>query len=244
MPVIKNIPFKLDKKDVLQGLGMGARPSVRPEIDRLIDEALQDEDILKLIQPALAYEIYGISRIEGDKCLLENGTVFKGDSIPRVFPKAKSLAVAVATIGPELEAKVTDCFKQGQRLKGLILDAMGSSATENMRFAIRDILVKEVEKRGYTLSSPVSPGGASWPITEQFKLFKLVPADSIGVRLTGTAMMVPRKSSSMVMGLGENMPTWSATERCDMCLRGADCPYRFQPERQCENVDTHESALR
>lgn len=244
MPTIRNIPFNIAKKDVLQGLGMGARPNVRPEIDQLIDEVLKNSTIISLIQPALVYKIIYINSIQGDECILQNGIVFKGETIPRVFPNAKALVVAVATIGPQLEDKVTELFKQGQRLKGLIVDAIGSSATENIRFAMRDVLDKEAKKLGFTLSSPVSPGGTRWPITEQFKLFKLVHAESIGVRLTETAMMVPRKSSSMVMGLGENMPTWSATERCDMCPRGADCPYRFQPDRQCENVNTNESVSR
>ena len=243
MPVIRDIPFKLNKIDVIRGLGMGASPSVRPEIDRLIDETLQDEAALSLIQPVLAYDIHSILKINGEDCYLDGGATFHGATIPRLFPQAKALVLAVATIGPGLEAKVTECFRQGQRLGGLILDAMGTSSTENLRFAIRSIIGKEAEKRGCTVSSPVSPGGAGWPLTEQFKLFKLLPAEEIGVHLTETAMMVPRKSTSMVFGLGQNMPVWSATERCDMCPNGQNCPYRYHQEHECENSDTHEPAL-
>jgi hypothetical protein len=236
MPIIRDIPFTLTKTDVIRGLGMGANPTVRPQIDRLVDETLNDAATLKLIRPALAHEIVKVARIEGEDCFLEGGTIFHGATIPRLLSRAKALAVGVATIGPELENSVSDCFKSGKRLKGLILDAMGSSTMENMRFAIRDIINKEAEKRGWTASSPVSPGGPSWPLSEQFKLFPLVPAGEIGVHLTETAMMVPRKSTSMVFGLGENMPTWSPTERCDMCPRGATCSYRYRPEHECEPV--------
>ena len=142
----------------------------------------------------------------------------------------------VATIGPDLEAVVSAYFNSGRRLKALILDAMGSSTMENMRFGIRDIIGKEAAKRGYIASSPVSPGGPSWPLSEQFKLFTLAPAGEIGVYLTESGMMVPQKSTSMVFGLGEDMPTWSPTERCDMCPRGATCPYRYRPEHECEPV--------
>jgi hypothetical protein len=236
MPVIKNIPFTLTKADVVRGMGMGANPTVRPAIDRLIDETLGDTATMRLIRPALAYETVKILRIEGEDCFLEGGVVFHGATIPRVLSRAKELIVAVATIGPDLESSVSDCFKSGKRLRGLLLDAMGSSTMENMRFAIRDIINKEAENRGYTASSPVSPGGPSWPLTEQFKLFTLVPAAEIGVRLTETAMMSPRKSTSMVFGLGVNMPTWSPTERCDMCPRGVTCPYRYRSEHECEPV--------
>jgi hypothetical protein len=234
MPIIKDIPFTLTRTDVIRGLGMGANPTVRPQIDQLVDETLKDEAALKLIRPAFAYEIVKVDKIEGEDCFLEGGTIFHGATIPHLLSGAKALAVGVASVGPDLEAVVSAYFNSSRHLKAIILDAMGSSTTENMRFAIRDIINKEAEKRGYTASSPVSPGGPSWPLTEQFKIFALVPAGEIGVCLTENGMMVPQKSTSMVFGLGENMPTWSPTERCDMCPNGATCPYRYQPEHECE----------
>ena len=241
--IIRDIPFRLNKKDVIRGLGMGSSSYLRPEIDRLIDKTLQDKDVMKLIRPALAYAVHAIQRMEQDKCYLEGDVVLHGEIIPWVFARAEALAVAFATIGPELEANVTECFKQGKRLRGLILDAIGTSITENMSSAIHDIINREAASHGYTASSPVSPGGVNWPITEQFKLFQLAPADKIGVRLTDTGMMAPRKSSSLAMGLGENMPTWSAAERCDTCPNGRHCSYRYHPEQECENPDTYEAAF-
>lgn len=237
MTVIKDIPFKLSKLDVVRGLGMGPNPKVRPEIDRQIEEALADKGVLDLIHPALAYDIRTITKMGDEDCYLDDGTVFHGVAIPHFLPEAKTLFVAVTTIGPDLENKVTELFKGGQRLKGLIFDAMGTASSENMRFTISDIVKKEAAVRGFVASSPVSPGGISWPITEQFKIFKVAPAAEIGVRLTETAMMVPRKSTSMVMGMGENMPTWSATERCNRCPNGANCPYRYREEHEWANDD-------
>jgi len=238
--IVRDIPFRLNKKDMLRGLGMGASGAyVRPEIDRLIDQIMRDEDALKLIRPALAYAIHTIQRMERGNCYLEGNVVLNSEIIPRVFARAEALAVAVATIGPELEADVMECFQQGKNLRGLILDAMGNAITENMSLAIHSIINRDAANRGYTASSPISPGGGvNWPLTEQFKLFQLAPADKIGVHLTETAMMAPRKSTSMVMGLGENMPTWSAAERCDQCSNGGSCPYRYHPELGCEKPDS------
>ncbi len=236
MPVVKNIPFKLNRNDVLRGMGMGTRADVRPEFDRLIAEMLRDEAVLSLIKPALAYEIHPVIKIENDDCYLEGGIILRSATIARLLPEAKALAIAVATIGPELESRVSSYFLSGQRLKGMILDAMGNSSTENVRLAIHAIVGEEAKKLGYKLSSPVSPGGAGFPLSEQVKIFKLVPADAIEVRLTETGMMIPCKSLSMVMGLGENMPVFTASERCDMCSAGKVCPYRYQPEHECEGT--------
>jgi hypothetical protein len=236
MPIIKDLPFTLTKSDVIRGMGMGPNAALRPEIDRLVEKTLHEASVLKLLRAALAYDIYQVIKIEGEDCHLEGGAVFHGFTLPRLLPRARALAVAVATIGPELEAKVSTCFKEGQRLQGLIYDAAGSEICENMRFAIREIIIREAEQRGFTASSPLSPGGPGWPLSEQFTLFNMVPAAAIGVRLTATAMMVPRKSTSFVFGLGAEMPTWSPSERCDMCPRGATCHYRSHPELQCETV--------
>jgi hypothetical protein len=240
--IVRNVPFRLNKKDVLRGLGMGSSSSIRPEIDRLIDKTLQDEEVLKLIRPAFAYAIHTVRQMEPNHCCLEGGVILHGEIIPRVFAGAETLAVAIATIGPELETAARECFQQGKRLYGLILDAIGTSTAENMIFAIHDMINREAVSGGCTASSPVCPGGVDWPITEQFKLFKLAPAHEIGVHLTDTAMMAPRKSLSLVMGLGDNMPTWSATERCDRCSNGGNCPYRYHPEREGENPDCYEAA--
>jgi hypothetical protein len=198
--------------------------------------------VTKLIRPALAYAVHTILRMERDNCYLEGDAVLHGEIIPRVFAGAEALAVAVATIGPELEANIRECFQQGKRLRGLILDAMGTSLTGNMGVVVQGIINKEAASRGYTAGSPVSPGEVNWPLAEQFKLFQLVPADKIGVHLTETAMMAPRKSLSLAMGLGKNMPTWSAAERCNRCPNGRNCPYRRHPEREGEQPDT-EGAL-
>lgn len=240
--IVRDIPFTLNKNDVLRGLGMGSSLTVRPEIDRLIDKTLQDEAVLKLIRPACVYAVHNVRQMEPDHCCLEGGVVLHGEIIPRVFAQAEALAVAVATIGPELEIAVRECFQQGKRLYGLILDAIGTSTAENMIFAIHDIINREAVSGGLTASSPVCPGGANWPITEQFKLFKLVPADEIGVHLTDTAMMAPGKSTSMVMGLGDNMPKWSAAERCNRCSNGGNCPYRYHPEQAYGTPNTDEAA--
>lgn len=241
--IVRHIPFRLSKKDVLRGLGMGNRLSVRPEVDRLVHKALHDAEVLKLIRPAFVYAVHTILQMKSDHCCLEGGVMLNGETIPRAFAGAEALAVAVATIGSELEAAVRESFQQGKRLYGLILDAIGTATAENMIFAIHDIISSEAVSNGTTASSPVCPGGANWPLSEQFKLFQLVPAHEIGVHLTGTAMMVPGKSTSMVIGLGANMPKWSASERCDRCANGGSCPYRYHPERdgECENPDTYEA---
>ena len=116
MTVVKGIPFRLNKEDVLRGLGIGNHWLVRSEIDRLIDEMLMNEVELKLIQPAIAYDFHRVIKIDGEDCFLEGDTVLHSTTISKLFPQTIELAVAVATIGPNLEARVTEYFKQNINL--------------------------------------------------------------------------------------------------------------------------------
>ncbi len=56
-------------------------------------------------------------------------------------------------------------------------------------------------------SSPLSPGMPGFAILEQWQVFQLVSAEEIGVSLTSSGIMVPRKSVSMVIGIGPQMTT-------------------------------------
>jgi hypothetical protein len=233
MPIHSDIPFELKKEDVIRNLGMGKSRVVLPEIERLIDELVKDATVLKLIQPSLVYNIHPLIKTIREDFFLPGDVILHGLSLQRYFSQAKFLAMAVVTIGPRIEAEISACFKRGRRLQGIVLDAIGNAGLESAISQVEGIIRPEAEKRGLELSSPLSPGNTGWALAEQFKLFELVPAEAIGVRLTQTAMMAPLKSASMLMGLGENMPIWSAHEHCDTCPQGAHCAYRLRPGSDC-----------
>jgi len=64
------------------------------------------------------------------------------------------------------------------------------------------------------------------PLAEQWALFQLVPAEQIRVRLTSSAMVISHKSISMVIGVGQDMPTWTQAEACERCNLKETCRYR------------------
>jgi len=64
-----------------------------------------------------------------------------------------------------------------------------------------------------------------WPVADgQRQIFALLDAASAGVRLTEGYMMVPKKSTSMVIGFGREVE--HAGESCDYCSMAATCRYR------------------
>jgi hypothetical protein len=228
MPVIRDIPLQLDYSDEVlrrQGLGGGAR--VRPEIERVINEVLAEVGEGSLLETAIAYEIYPITAMHPDRISLQGGKAIEAPMLPATLPEAKELIVLIATIGPKLEKQVTEYAKSGKALRSMVLDGIGTAAVDKLIPEAMRILAAEVAKQGYEISSPVNPGMPGFPMTEQWSLLELAPAKAIGVSLSSSGVLVPRKSTSMVIGIGPKMTRWTRAEVCARCSMRQTCPYKI-----------------
>jgi hypothetical protein len=226
MPVIRDIPLNLKTREILRRQGLGGGAKLRPEIKDLILELLASIKKTRLLEPAVAYEYYTVSSMNGSQISLEGNKAIHGPLIPAIFPEAKELAVLFCTIGPMLEKQVTDYSKSGETMRGMILDGIGSTAVDMLFPEVLGFIAAEVSSRGYEISSPVNPGMPGFPLSEQWNLLGLVDADEIGVRLTASGVLVPRKSVSMVIGIGPKMTRWTEAEVCARCNLRETCHYK------------------
>jgi hypothetical protein len=157
---------------------------------------------------------------------LEGGKALQGPLLPASSPEATEFAVVLCTIGPRLEKQVTEYSKNGATLQGMILDGIGSAAVDKLVSEVLRLIATEVSSRGYEISSPVNPGMPGFPLTEQSNLLQLVNTDKIGVKLTASGMLVPRKSTSLVIGIGPQMTRWTQAEVCARCSIAETCLYK------------------
>jgi hypothetical protein len=228
MPVIRDIPLSLKIREVLRREGLGGGAKVKPEIRDLILELLASVKRVHLLEPAAAYERYAVSGMNGGQISLEGDKAIHGPLIPAIFPEAKEVAVSVITIGPKLEKEVTNYSKGGEALRGMILDGIGSAAVDMLAPEVLRLISAEVSSRGYEISSPIFPGMPGFPLTEQWNLLELVNTREIGVSLTSSGVLVPRKSASMVIGIGPKMTRWTPAEVCARCSLRETCHYRIK----------------
>jgi len=226
MPVIRDIPLRLKTSEVLRRQRLGRGAKVRPEIKFLIRELLASLKKSSLLEPAVAYEYYTVRSMTGSQISLDGDKAINGPLLPAIFPEAKELAVLLCTIGPRLEGQAADYFNQGEPLRGTLLDGIGSTAVDVVTPEVLRRLSTEVSSRGYEISSPVNPGMPGLPLTEQWNLLGLVNADEIGVSLTASGVLVPRKSTSMVVGIGPKMTRWTQAEVCARCSLRETCHYK------------------
>jgi hypothetical protein len=226
MPVIRDIPLSLKSTEVFRRQGLRKGAKVRPEIKLLIREVLSSLKKSRLLEPAAAYQYYAVRSMTGSQISLEGDKALHCPLLPAIFPEAKKFAIVLCTIGPRLERQVTDYSKNGAALRGMILDGIGSAAVDKLVSEVLRLIATEVSSRGYEISSPVNPGMPGFPLTDQWNLLGLVDSDEIGVRLTASGMLVPRKSTSMVMGIGPRMTRWTQTGVCAHCSLAETCLYK------------------
>jgi len=228
MPVIRDISLNLDMERVLRCQGLGKQAKLKPQNIVLLNELLAS--VNHLLQPAIAYALYSIAEIQHNQLHLENRTILHGSLLPSLLTSARELAVALCTIGPRLEEKVADYFDRNEPLRGLMLDGIGSAAVDALAQEACQFIEREAAPRGYKVSIPLNPGMSGWPIRNQWALFQLVPAQQIGMHLTSRAVMVPRKSISMVIGMGPELPTRAQEPVCARCHLKETCSYRVYSE--------------
>jgi hypothetical protein len=155
--------------------------------------------------------------------VIGTGNDLEGSS---VFEGLERIAYCVCTIGSALEEEVTRLSAGGELLEAVVLDAAGSVAAEAAAEFMDQRIREEAAGLGLRTSCRASPGYGDWDVREQAKLFQIVPAERIGVRLSESSMMMPRKSVSFAVHIAERPARLRSENSCRNCDR-EDCPYRL-----------------
>jgi hypothetical protein len=229
MPVIHDISLDLNTEEILRREGFRGYAKARPKLKNLLAELLESVRSSQLLQPAAACEIYPVTSINPDRVFLDGDAAVNGPLIPSNFPDAKELAITVCTIGPGLEERVTEYSQNGDTLRAMMLDGIGSAAVDTLAQEICRYISHDALSRGLQASSPVNPGMPGLDIREQWNILELAGAGEIGVNLTSSGIMVPRKSTSLVNALGTKAKTWTQAEVCARCNLRETCPYCSLP---------------
>jgi len=226
MTIIRDIPLSLTMEHILRRQGMADISAVSPKILALSRELIDEVGTLQSLDPAIAYEFCPVNEIN------DRGERLHGQ---KRFPFASELAAIACTIGSQLERKVTDYFAHDEPLRGVLLDGIGSAAVDILAQEACRMIGVVAGSQGNESSSPLSPGMPGLPLSEQRALCRIAQAEKIGVHLSESAMMMPRKSISMLVGIGPKMPTWTKAQVCSECVLNKTCRYKIGSSRLAEN---------
>jgi hypothetical protein len=216
----------VDRAIVERDLGYGSRTP--PDMVReLIYEVLPQLPSRTSIQCGFRILDAGSVNVSGD--FLTSGAVqfLTGPIITGQLKKSISLALFVSTAGPEMEKWTRELMEGGDMMKAYIIDAVASEVVEQASEWLEKRVEEHVLPRGWKITNRYSPGYCDWPVSEQHKLFSFLPDRFCGVSLTSSALMMPIKSLSGVIGLGPDVQRGAyQCKICDLkdCYRRRDEP--------------------
>jgi hypothetical protein len=213
MRVLNTIPIQLEFEEIARQLRLDANMGPSSIVRELMGVAQP------LIQAKALYEVSYISQ-RGEDTVEVNGVTFRSRVLRVNLDTVERIFLYIVTIGKALEDKASST---NDLLRQFYLETMGDMALRSSREYLENYL-----KRHFGLDhlSRMNPGSLKdWPITEQKPLFSVFGnvEDLIGVTLTDSMLMIPRKSVSGIF-----FPTEVSFFSCQLCSR-KDCPARVAP---------------
>lgn len=146
--------------------------------------------------------------------------LLKGNKITGYLKEAKKVAVLAVTIGEALEAAITEHFSKGNYAYAVLLDAAGTTAVEMAADQLNKAISQQASKLGFHTLSRFSPGYGDWNITEQPAVLALAYGQTIGIQVTESCMLVPRKSVTAVIGFVPTQTIKDCTKNhCNNCIQ-------------------------
>jgi len=189
--VIDPVPLRLEPSELAGSLNP---PSLGGELVKLFERAQP------LIEPKAVYTTTHVSGFEDDLVHLEDGHVFKGVILADMLDSGQEVIPYVVTIGAKLESEISN---EKNILRSYLLDKIGNYALHNALTFLKSLAYERLGSPHGALSefSPGTGTGELFGIEQQKPMFEVLDPTAIGVHLTPSLMMVPRKSESGVLAV-------------------------------------------
>ena len=220
MPIYNARLASLDLAEVRRYAGLA-----KADFDEgMIEDAAQEA--LLTISPRSAYQLYDYDCQKGViKATPE--LPLAGKSIHKHLAGCEKVLAISATIGPEIVEAITRHFEEGRYAHSVLLDAAATEAVEETANALEKMLSPRIKAQGFATRWRFSPGYGDWPLEAQQRFMPLTGAEEIGLTLTESMMLSPRKSITAIIGLyrPEQSSQQSSQPGCASCGQ-RDCPSR------------------
>lgn len=209
---------EISANEVLMYLGYrsGAVPE---ELEKQI--AACSAEVMDTARPRV---IWRPMAVEGTH-LAGTGVTLEGEDMASLLSGCGEAVLMAATLGPEVErllrrAEITDMAR------ALILDAAASTAIENVCDCLEADLRQRYREQGLYLTDRFSPGYGDLPLGLQRAFCALLDTGRrIGLHLSESCILVPRKSVTAILGVSPR-PKPRRARGCQHCSLFRSCPYR------------------
>ena len=125
-------------------------------------------------------------------------------------------------------------MEKGEMLEGTILDFVGTEAVAQTLYKFWDVAKEIAQANQCQATVQYAPGYCDWDVSQQKVLFRAIDSTSVGVRLTESCLMIPQKSVSGIIGIGQ-LDTTRPPPCLVVCSKRASCTHKrvgWDPEKR------------
>jgi hypothetical protein len=194
--------IQVSREDLLKQIGYKDSP-----LPRLLGMATDMLGLLdNLVEPRQAFR-----EIQDEK------------DLPAFLRGAVLKYAGAVTLGPKLENKAKDLFDRGKPAEAYILDVAGSIAVTKVSNILWNEIREDAAAKGFKKGVRRTPGCRGIDLETQKYIFERIDEPDLGIELTSSWMMVPRKSLSFLARFGGNL---KGSFSCKGCKQYSDCTLR------------------
>ena len=195
--------YDIDLNEVLRYLGYKNNMTVDKDLIQRTEEIAQM--CKNEVSPLYTYAFFDIEKGESIKV---SGTdiLLCGADIRKHLENSERCALLSSTLGSVAEQKLLFWQKKSMT-DAIIFDACCDSLIENVTDRAEEEIRNLAENEGYKLTTRYSPGYGDLALDIQKNILSVLSADKrIGLSVTETNILLPRKSITAVIGLERRKP--------------------------------------
>lgn len=206
-------------REVLHFLGWRGTP-----VDALMLAQIREQCalVVREAQPRLVVRRFALAP---DGALAGTTLALRGDDVRAMLAPCREAVLLAATLGAQSERLLLRAQAQ-DAARALILDAAMSAAIEAVLDGQEAALREELAAQGLYLTDRFSPGYGDMPIAQTREICEVLSAQrAIGLTVSASGVMIPRKSVTAVMGVSA-VPVARRPSGCEGCAARETCALR------------------
>ncbi len=200
--LINSFPFVIEEERVMRELKISKLSSLDEMPERNIAGYIKKaiDTAYTLIEPKAIYQTFKLTKEDNHPPGVEGSPgLFFGKKISEMFEPCEYVTLLCTTIGPGIPDR-TDELKTKEPTDSFYLEYVGGWMADYMAEKVDEKITVECNKNGYGTTFRYAPGYGDWTLSAQPEIFRLLEPVKIGVSLTDSKIMIPRKSVSAAIG--------------------------------------------
>ncbi|MCL1792100.1 MAG: methionine synthase [Peptococcaceae bacterium] len=246
--MIKTNTGNLPKDQVLRYLGRRGQ-EITPQLDAIIEECM---DLMGTVQPRHTDRLYSLETgrpeinpspgearpsgahpgearpsedLPGVLFVPNTQVTLPGKSIHRHLSGCSHVVLMAVTLGIAADTLIRH-HEHTDMTRALVLDACATQHIESACDILEQRICREARDKGLRTTPRFSPGYGDLPLEIQPQLLTALDAERrIGLTCTPNMILLPRKSVTAIIGLGENPDPGPKYCKCEACGLAETCSY-------------------